>query len=80
MRLTLLNIVCLHPVITCPPLTVMNHASVDSTAVAYGSEVTLSCDEGYELEDDVTDVTLECLRTGNWTRDLTNLSCSSMPS
>ena len=64
-------------VVTCPAVSAVSHAHVNSSDVEYGSVVLVSCHIGYEFSDDVTSLTLECTATGTWSIDIGSLSCSS---
>ena len=64
-------------VVMCPVITDIEHAEVIGTEVTYTSSVVIACDTGYELSDDVSNVTVTCLSTGEWSGNISGIECSS---
>lgn len=60
--------------VNCSAINIGDHVHSDSSSTTYGSKVTFSCDDGYELNGQATIV---CLPTGNWSATFPSCSTAS---
>ena len=60
-------------VIFCPVIPPIRFATVSSNETVYGSNVTVKCDVGFELDLNVSSVITTCGET-SWLPDVTNAS------
>ena len=52
-----------------------NSATCLLNSTLFGSDSTVVCNEGHEFEEDVSQIQLICLESGEWSEDIESLTC-----
>ena len=71
MNVSLLVIAEIH----CPSLSHLQYATVNTSSTTYGTEVNVTCVEGFELKNGLASLTVTC-GVDTWLPDISDLSCT----
>ena len=64
----------------CPEIKLDEHTSASSTNRSISAEVTLTCDEGYEMDGEKTLQTLHCMQNATWNATTPKCVSTTTPS